>query len=138
MSKTKNYTAIDAWIPGIGAFQMTVGKNHDIKTGAKDWYLPCMYDTEELIQDRIRNSFPHLIFDESVIRLRGIRIYLDMFADELVGKHKIISSSSIFFKAATFRLQFCSEHPNSQLMINNNHAVVFFQILVSAFDGGGP
>jgi hypothetical protein len=34
--KTKNYAAIDAWIPGIGAFQMTVGKNHDIKTGAKD------------------------------------------------------------------------------------------------------
>ncbi|KAI8896574.1 hypothetical protein BC833DRAFT_528106, partial [Globomyces pollinis-pini] len=24
--KTKNYTAIDAWIPGIGAFQMTVSK----------------------------------------------------------------------------------------------------------------
>jgi len=34
--KTKNYTAIDAWIPGIGAFQMTVGKTHDIKGGAKD------------------------------------------------------------------------------------------------------
>lgn len=32
--KTKNYTAIDAWIPGIGAFQMTVGKKHDIKAGA--------------------------------------------------------------------------------------------------------
>ena len=27
------YTSIDAWIPGIGAFQMTVGKNHDIKGG---------------------------------------------------------------------------------------------------------
>jgi hypothetical protein len=33
--KTKNYAAIDAWIPGIGAFQMTVGKKHDIKTGAE-------------------------------------------------------------------------------------------------------
>ncbi|EGF78958.1 hypothetical protein BATDEDRAFT_90343 [Batrachochytrium dendrobatidis JAM81] len=33
--KTKNYAAIDAWIPGIGAFQMTVGKKHDIKGGAK-------------------------------------------------------------------------------------------------------
>jgi hypothetical protein len=33
---TKNYTAIDAWIPGIGAFQMTVGKNHDIKNVAID------------------------------------------------------------------------------------------------------
>ena len=31
MPKTTNYTGIDAWIPGIGAFQMTVGKNHDIK-----------------------------------------------------------------------------------------------------------
>ena len=31
--KTSNYAAIDAWIPGIGAFQMTVGKKHDIKTG---------------------------------------------------------------------------------------------------------
>jgi hypothetical protein len=26
----KNYAAIDAWIPGIGAFQMTVGKKHGI------------------------------------------------------------------------------------------------------------
>ncbi|KAI3653953.1 hypothetical protein MP228_001104 [Amoeboaphelidium protococcarum] len=34
--KSKNYTAIDAWIPGIGAFQMTVGKKHDIKGGAKE------------------------------------------------------------------------------------------------------
>lgn len=54
--KTKNYTAIDAWIPGIGAFQMTVGKTHDIKGGAKDdlvllgtngsklyWLLPPLY-----------------------------------------------------------------------------------------------
>jgi hypothetical protein len=28
--KTSNYAAIDAWIPGIGAFQMTVGKTHAI------------------------------------------------------------------------------------------------------------
>jgi hypothetical protein len=28
--KTKNYAGIDAWIPGIGAFQMTVSKKHDI------------------------------------------------------------------------------------------------------------
>jgi hypothetical protein len=51
--KTKNYTAIDAWIPGIGAFQMTVGKTHDIKDSAKDdlvlldnklyWLLPPLY-----------------------------------------------------------------------------------------------
>jgi hypothetical protein len=54
--KTKNYTAIDAWIPGKGAFQMTVGKTHDIKGGAKDdlvllgtngnklyWLLPPLY-----------------------------------------------------------------------------------------------
>ncbi len=54
--KTRNYTAIDAWIPGIGAFQMTVGKTHDIKGGAKDdlamlgqganklyWILPPLY-----------------------------------------------------------------------------------------------
>ena len=34
--KNKNYTAIDAWIPGIGAFQMTVGKTHDIKGGVKE------------------------------------------------------------------------------------------------------
>ena len=33
--KSKNYAAIDAWIPGIGAFQITVGKTHDIKGGAK-------------------------------------------------------------------------------------------------------
>ena len=28
--KSKNYAAIDAWIPGVGAFQITVGKNHGI------------------------------------------------------------------------------------------------------------
>jgi hypothetical protein len=54
--KTTNYTAIDAWIPGIGAFQMTVGKTHGIKDGAKNdlamlgqganklyWLLPPLY-----------------------------------------------------------------------------------------------
>ena len=54
--KTGNYTAIDAWIPGKGAFQMTVGKSHDIKGGARDdlallepngnklyWLLPPLY-----------------------------------------------------------------------------------------------
>jgi hypothetical protein len=34
--KPTNYTAIDAWIPGIGAFQMTVGRKHGIKGGARD------------------------------------------------------------------------------------------------------
>jgi hypothetical protein len=28
--KTSNYPGIDAWIPGIGAFQMTVAKRHSI------------------------------------------------------------------------------------------------------------
>ena len=54
--KTTKYAAIDAWIPGIGAFQITVGKNHDIKGGARDdlamlgqganklyWLLPPLY-----------------------------------------------------------------------------------------------
>ena len=54
--KTKNYTAIDAWIPGIGAFQMTVGRTRDIKGGAVNdlallgtngnklyWLLPPLY-----------------------------------------------------------------------------------------------
>ena len=53
--KTTNYTAIDAWMPGIGAFQMTVGKKHDIKSGARNdlaklgefnklyWLLPPLY-----------------------------------------------------------------------------------------------
>jgi hypothetical protein len=31
VSLTKNDEAIHAWIPGIGAFQMTVGKKHEIK-----------------------------------------------------------------------------------------------------------
>ena len=55
MPKSKNYAAIDAWIPGIGPFQMTVGKKHDIKTGAEVdlaklgvgnklyWLLPPLY-----------------------------------------------------------------------------------------------
>ncbi|KAI3631921.1 hypothetical protein MIR68_009757 [Amoeboaphelidium protococcarum] len=53
--KTKNCAAIDAWIPGIGAFQMTVGRKHEIKGGARDdlamlgganrlyWLLPPLY-----------------------------------------------------------------------------------------------
>ncbi|KAF0713749.1 Aste57867_4226 [Aphanomyces stellatus] len=53
---TKNFTAIDAWIPQVGAFQMTVGKTHDIKGGAEEnlkllgnngnklyWLLPPLY-----------------------------------------------------------------------------------------------
>ena len=31
--KTKNYTAIDAWIPGIGVFRMTVAKKDAIFKG---------------------------------------------------------------------------------------------------------
>ncbi len=54
-AKKTTYAAIDAWIPGIGAFQMTVGKKHDIKGGARDdlamlgganrlyWLLPPLY-----------------------------------------------------------------------------------------------
>jgi len=54
--KTKNFTAIDAWIPQVGAFQMTVGKSHDIKGGTQEnlkllgddgnklyWLLPPLY-----------------------------------------------------------------------------------------------
>jgi hypothetical protein len=53
---TRNNPAIDAWIPGIGAFQMTVGKKHDIRgcdshelenlgQGANKlyWLLPPLY-----------------------------------------------------------------------------------------------
>ena len=31
MPKTSNYVAIDAWIPGVGAFQITISQKHDIK-----------------------------------------------------------------------------------------------------------
>jgi hypothetical protein len=53
--KTKNHAAIDAWIPGIGAFQMTVGKKDGIINRATDdlamlgvgnrlyWALPPLY-----------------------------------------------------------------------------------------------
>ncbi|KAF1322370.1 hypothetical protein FI667_g11337, partial [Globisporangium splendens] len=34
--RTSNYTAIDAWMPNFGGFQMTVGKKHEIKGGASD------------------------------------------------------------------------------------------------------
>jgi hypothetical protein len=52
---TRNYTAIDAWMPGIGAFQMTVGKRHSINRRVKSdlaklgkgnklyWVLPPAY-----------------------------------------------------------------------------------------------
>jgi hypothetical protein len=72
--KTKNYAAIDAWIPGIGAFQMTVGKKHDIKTGAEDdlaklgagnklyWLLPPLYF------DSFTKKIPHDI-DQFAIKI---------------------------------------------------------------------
>jgi hypothetical protein len=52
--RTKNGTSIDAWIPGIGAFRMTVGKPPDINGGVTDdlvllgtnklfWLLPPLY-----------------------------------------------------------------------------------------------
>lgn len=53
--KKSNYPAIDAWIPGIGAFQITVGKKHNIKDGVRIdlamiggperlyWLLPPLY-----------------------------------------------------------------------------------------------
>jgi hypothetical protein len=51
--RTRNYTAIDAWMHGIGAFQMTVGKRHGIKAAGKNdlgmlgnklfWLLPPLY-----------------------------------------------------------------------------------------------
>ena len=54
--KDKNYTALDAWIPAIGGFQMTVGKKHDLKCDAEVmerdflpgankvyWLLPPLY-----------------------------------------------------------------------------------------------
>lgn len=31
-----NYPAIDAWMPDVGGFQMTVGKTHSIRGGAKE------------------------------------------------------------------------------------------------------
>jgi hypothetical protein len=56
---TRCYEDIDAWIPGVGAFQMTVGKKHEIKGNAKNdleilgqqvkganklyWLLPPLY-----------------------------------------------------------------------------------------------
>jgi hypothetical protein len=36
MPITKNYAAIDAWMPGMGTFQMTVGKRHSINCQVKD------------------------------------------------------------------------------------------------------
>jgi hypothetical protein len=33
----KNFIALDAWIPGVGAFQVTVGKTHDIHIRAKEY-----------------------------------------------------------------------------------------------------
>jgi hypothetical protein len=80
--KTKNYTAIDAWIPGKGAFQMTVGKTHDIKTGARDdlellgtngkklyWLLPPLYFkafSKKIPHyiDQYAVKIPYLIVDE--------------------------------------------------------------------------
>jgi hypothetical protein len=53
---TKNYPGIDAWIPGVGAFQMTVAEKHGINDGVKKdvamlgrgaetlyWLLPPLY-----------------------------------------------------------------------------------------------
>ena len=55
MPSSKIYAAIDVWIPGIGAFQMTFGKKHEINGNAKAdlamlgaanrfyWPLPPLY-----------------------------------------------------------------------------------------------
>lgn len=77
--KTKNYTAIDAWIPGTGALQMTVGRKHDLKNGVNDdlqklgrgaeklyWLLPpCNYyvftkkTPQSIDQYALRIPYPH-------------------------------------------------------------------------------
>jgi hypothetical protein len=87
--KTKNYTAIDAWIPGIGAFQMTVGKTHDIKGGAKDdlvllgtngnklyWLLPPLYfeaftkkTPQDIDQYAVRIPYPSVVEQRIMIAL---------------------------------------------------------------------
>jgi hypothetical protein len=36
VSTTKNYTAINAWIHGVGTFQITIGKSHDINWRAEE------------------------------------------------------------------------------------------------------
>jgi hypothetical protein len=54
--KASNFASIDAWMPGFGAFQMTVAEKHDIKDGVADdiaklgdsgfqlfWVLPPQY-----------------------------------------------------------------------------------------------
>ena len=81
LPKTKNYAAIDAWIPGIGAFQMTVGKKHDIKGGARDdlamlgqeanklyWLLPPLYyhsftkkTPQEIDQYAVQIPYPSVV-----------------------------------------------------------------------------
>ena len=33
--KSRNYTGLDAWIPSIGGFQMTVGKTHTLKAATR-------------------------------------------------------------------------------------------------------
>jgi hypothetical protein len=35
-ANNNNYPAIDAWIPGFGAFQITVGKKHELNSGVID------------------------------------------------------------------------------------------------------
>jgi hypothetical protein len=78
--KTTNYAAVDAWIPGVGAFQMTVGKKHDIKDSAKSdleklgknsmklyWLLPPLYYSnftkkaaaQEIVQYAVLIPYPH-------------------------------------------------------------------------------
>jgi hypothetical protein len=78
LPKTKNFAAIDAWIPGIGAFQMTVGRTHDSIKGAENdlemlgkeanklyWLLPPLYykqftkkPPQEIDQYALRIPYP--------------------------------------------------------------------------------
>jgi len=54
--KTSDFASIDAWMPGFGAFQMTVGKTHNLRDSVTDdiaklgdngdklyWLLPPLY-----------------------------------------------------------------------------------------------
>jgi len=79
--KSRNYPGVDAWIPGIGAFQITIGKKHDIKGDVKEalsmlgrdanklyWLLPSsnyqnfkMQSPHDIDQYAVRIPYPNYL-----------------------------------------------------------------------------
>ena len=75
VTNTSNFTLIDAWIPGFGAFLLAVGKKHDVKDGTTD-------EIGKLGRDAYRLFWllPPLYFDNFVKKKKPTKFDFEQFA----------------------------------------------------------